>query len=506
MSLGRRVAPITLALAVVLAWQPWGQRLHAAPASTWRLGALTLTACELPTPHSGQSTAAWCGALAVLENRAGPQGRQITLKLAVLRASAREAQPDMLVFLAGGPGQAATAYAAQVATMLQPLRDQRHILLLDQRGTGGSNALQCTAVDAATGDAADADADAFDPTALRAQAAACLAQVRTHADPRHYTTGDAVADLEAVRRALGAPALDLVGVSYGTRVAQQYAARHPAGVRALVLDSVVPNTVVLGADFARNLDDALKAQFARCAADAVCHARFDHPYQTLLQLRDALAANPHPVRARDPESYRSVQRVLDADTLVNVVRLFAYNGATAALLPLSIDTAAHGDVGPLLGQAKLLSGDLDDLAGSGMAYSVICSEDADRLAPRAADADTVLGHRLVAAYQAICAVWPKGARSADFHRPLYTAKPVLLLAGQYDPVTPPRYAEAVAAKLPDARVLRFKGQSHGVLGIGCGPQLVREFVDRLQPATLDARCLQHLQAPPFFLDYNGAAP
>ncbi|MBD8897745.1 alpha/beta hydrolase [Rhodanobacter sp. DHG33] len=520
---GRTIFRIVVAVAAVgyLAWNQWHAQ-HAgtdapvspattsntvadakpAPPRTWRFGKLTLTACHLGQPNSGLSTEAWCGALEVPENRADPQGRKITLKLAVLRSSAQVARPDMLAFLAGGPGQAATDYAGPIDGMLQPLRAHRDILLLDQRGVGGSNALDCK-----TDGKTDADdAAGFDPDKLRADAEACLKQVETHADPRYYTTTDAVQDLDDVRRALGVSQFDLVGVSYGTRVAQQYVRHHPDAVRSVVLDSTVPNSVVLGEDFAQNLDDALKAQFARCDTDAACKRRFGAPYQTLIQLRDALRANPHPVSFRDPQSYQTVQRMLDEDSLVSVVRMFAYTPATAALLPLSIDAAAHGDVGPLLGQAKLLTVDMADLAGSGMSYSVICSEDADLLTNRPQDADTLLGTHMVDAYKAICSAWPKGTRPADFHQPLETDKPVLLLAGQYDPVTPPRYAEEVAKALPNARVLLFKGQGHSVLATGCGPKLVQHFVEKLDPKTMDTSCLDRLQQEPFFIDFNGATP
>jgi pimeloyl-ACP methyl ester carboxylesterase len=408
----------------------------------------------------------------------------------------------MLVFLAGGPGQAATDSAGAVAAVLKPLLAHRHVLLLDQRGTGGSNALDCKSSD----EAAPADDSTFDAGKLRAAAAECLQQLAGHADPRYYTTTIAAQDLEDVRKAIGSPSFDLFGVSYGTRTAQQYLARFPQAVRSVVLDSAVPNSLALGEDFARNLDDALKAQFARCTAAPACKKQFGDPDQTLYQLRDALRANPHQVSFRDPQSYQTVKRMLDEDSLASVVRMFAYTPATAALLPLSIDAAAHGDVGPLLGQAKLLSGELSDLMGSGMQYSVICSEDADLLTARPQDAQTILGTRMVDALKAVCSVWPKGTRPADFHQPLKTDKPMLLLAGQYDPVTPPRYAEEIAKGLSNARVLTLKGQAHGVMAAGCTPQLIQHFVEKLDPKTLDASCLDRLQATPIFIDFNGATP
>lgn len=477
--------------------------LPPAPPQTWTLGSVKLTACELGQPNSGLSTAAWCAAFPVPENRADQHSRIITLKLAVLRSSAQVASKDMLVFLAGGPGQAATDEASTVAGVLAPLRAHRDVLLLDQRGTGGSNALSCKAADqAATPD----DGDSVDADKVRNAAAACLKQISSRADPRYYTTTIATQDLEDVRKAFGSPTFDLLGVSYGTRVAQQYVMRFPDSVRSMILDGTVPNSLVLGESFAQTLEEALKLQFARCTAEPACKKRFGDPYQTLYQLRDALRANPHKVSFRDPETYKAVKRVLNENALASVVRLFAYTPATAALLPMSIDAAAHGDVGPLLGQAKILSGDLQDLTGSGMQYSVICAEDADLLKPRPQDEDTILGSQMIDALKAVCSVWPTGTRPADFHQPLKSSKPVLLLAGQYDPVTPPRYAEEVAQGLTNARVLVLKGQAHSVMAAGCTPKLIKKFVEGLNPKALDASCLDKLQPTPVFIDFNGATP
>ncbi|HEY0200051.1 MAG TPA: alpha/beta fold hydrolase [Rhodanobacter sp.] len=470
---------------------------------TWKLGSLTLTACELGQPNSGLSTAAWCAAFPVPENRDDAHSRTIHLKMAVLRSSAQIPSKDMLVFLAGGPGQAATDSAGAIAAMLEPLRAHRDVLLIDQRGTGGSNPLSCKEPE---DDATQDQDDSLDADKMRASATDCLKQIGNRADPRYYTTTIAAQDLEEVRKAIGSPPFDLIGVSYGTRMAQQYLMRYPDAVRSVVLDSVVPNSLALGEDFARNLDDALKAQFARCTAQSACKQHFGDPDQTLYQLRDALRANPHQVSFRDPESYQTVKRTLDENSLASVVRMFAYTPATAALLPLSIDAAAHGDVGPLLGQAKILSGDLSDLMGSGMQYSVICSEDADLLTPRPQDANTILGTHMIDALGAVCSVWPKGTRPADFHAPLKTDKPVLILSGQYDPVTPPRYADEVLKGLSNGRVLVLKGQAHSVMSAGCTPQLVQRFVEQIDPKKLDASCLDRLQPTPIFIDFNGATP
>jgi len=471
-------------------------------ARTWRRGSLTFKPCELGRPGSGATAEAWCTTFEVPENRADPHSRRIGLKLAIARSDAQVPDPDMVVLLAGGPGEAATEAWVVEAPAFEQVRKHHDVVLLDQRGTGGSNPLSCK------GAAADSDENSLslDLGKVRKDVAACLDEVKQKADPRYYTTTIATQDLEDVRKALGSPQFDLVGVSYGTRMGQQYLIHYPGSVRSVVLDSAVPNQVILGEDMADNLDSALKNDFASCLAVAACKQRFGDSMQTLYQLRDALRANPHTVSFRDPQTYQTVERPLSEFSLASVVRMFAYQPETAALLPLSINAAAHGDVGPLLGQSKLLSSDLGGDMNSGMSMSVICSEDADLLQPRPQDQNTMLGSHLMDAIKAQCDVWPHGTRPADFHAPLHSDKPILILSGEFDPVTPPRYGQEILAGLTDGRQLIFKGQGHSVLGRGCMPQLLGKFIDKPDPKQLDASCLDKLGPTPAFIDFNGASP
>jgi len=504
----------------VLAYQHWHRRGEQAAADaaqvvppvetkepvqmarSWRRGSLTFTSCELGRPGSGARAQAWCSTFDVPENRDDPHGRHIRLKLAIARSDAQVPEPDLVTLLAGGPGEAATEAWVIEAPAFGEVRKHHDVLLLDQRGTGGSNPLSCKSAEQAS----DQHVLKLDLDTMRKDVAACLDEVKQKADPRYYTTTIAVQDLEDVRKALGSPQLDLVGVSYGTRMAQQYIKHYPNSVRSAVLDSVVPNQVVLGEDFAGNLDDALKKDFAYCTVVPACKQRFGDSMQTLYQLRDALRANPHKVSFRDPETYETVERPLSEFSLASVVRMFAYQPETAALLPLSINAAAHGDVGPLLGQAKILSGDLSGDMNNGMSMSVICSEDADLLQPRLQDQNTILGNHLVDAIKAQCDVWPHGARPDDFHAPLKSGKPILMLSGELDPVTPPRYGQQILPGLSDARQLIFKGQGHSLLGRGCMPQLLGKFIDKPDPRQLDASCLDKLGETPAFIDFNGASP
>ena len=475
-----------------------------AHAKQFQIGSLQFAACELAQKKSGATTAAFCAPFQVPENHdvsssARPDGRKIDLKLALITSDAEAADADIVVYLAGGPGQAATETWPQMAGALAPLRKHHHILLLDQRGTGGSHPLTCPA------DTQDRE-ERVDLDAVRRHVRDCLAAVEKNADPRAYTTTFAVADLEAVRQALGAPQFDLVGVSYGTRMAQQYLMRHPDAVRSVVLDSVAPNELVLGEDFAVNLEDALKAHSALCKQNAQCAGAFGDPYASLLKLRDALHAQPQVYTYRDPLSFATVHKTLNDASLAGLVRLFAYTPETAALLPLSIAAGLRGDYTPLAGQSELLRGDLADLGDNGMQMSVLCAEDVDLLTPRPQDEGTVLGTAIINVLKTECELWPRGARPADFHAALKTDTPVLILEGELDPVTPPRYGEQVLKGLDNGRLLVAKGQGHNVIGRGCVPKLVDEFVGKLQPRNLDAKCLDTLGPTPAFIDFNGSSP
>jgi pimeloyl-ACP methyl ester carboxylesterase len=511
---------IRIALLIgVVAWFAYA-RFHAKPgpaapavmaaiptnAKEFTLGTLHFVACELTQKRSGATTAAFCAPLRVPENYAEPLGRTIDLHLALIKADAEAADADFVVFLAGGPGQAAIENWPRIEQAFAPLRKHHHIVLLDQRGTGGSNALSCARAPDPDQPAEAALNDSVNLDEVRQQTRECLAQVEQHADPRFYTTTVAAQDLETVRQALGAPQFDLVGISYGTRMAQQYLMRNPDGVRSVVLDSVAPNEIVLGEDFAVNLENALKAQFSLCSKSPDCAKVFPDPYASLIRLRDALRARPQEFDFRDPITFAPAHKRLDGYALAGLVRLFAYAPETAALLPLSIAEGLKGNYTPLAGQAQLLTGDLSELRDNGMQTSVICAEDADLLTPRPQDADTVLGTALIDVIGAQCAIWPHGSRPPDFHAPLRSAKPILILEGELDPVTPPAYGEQVMKGLSNARLLVAKGQGHNVIGRGCIPRLVDDFVAGLEPRQLEAGCIDALGPVPAFIDFNGPSP
>ena len=468
-------------------------------------GKIAFTPCSLSSPMSKDTLDAQCARFEVPEDRSHPDGRKIQLNIAWLAPSGSgEKLPDPVFFIAGGPGQSAVDTYPGLDPVFKEVRKQRNVILIDQRGTGHSNLLSCTLDD---DDAATAN---ITPAALQAMAQAeatrCAAALGRKADLRFYTTTDAVADLDAVRAALGVAQVNLVGISYGTRVAQQYAMRHPAQTRSIVLDSVVPNTLGLGNIFARNLDDALTLQFALCSKDPVCKGKLGDPRAELDTLLTTLRAAPVTVAYRDATSGEPRQGTLTADAVAGLVRMYAYMPLASGLLPKLIHEANAGHYEGLMALTKMMRGEMKDAMAMGMQMSVTCSEDADSMVARAEDAGTVLGNSLPTSVAAMCQVWPKGQVPADFHHALASPVPALLMEGEFDPVTPPRYGQEVVKTLPNGRLFVLKGQGHNVIGAGCMPKLFAQFIEKADAKALDGRCLDTLGYAYPFTNFNGAEP
>lgn len=481
-----KYSPLTLVLLLAL---PVAEPARAGR----RLGALEFEPCNLAAPGAPTGVEAQCAHVSVPEDRARPDGRRIDLAVAWVPAR-RQAEPDPVFLLAGGPGQGARAVYPQLAAAFADLGRTRDVILVDQRGTGGSNPLSCRD---AEGKNAFTDVNDDSVEGARRFAERCLAELSAVADVRHYTTAEAVADLDAVREAIGAAQINLYGGSYGTRVAQQYAKTYPQHTRAVVLDSVVPPELVLGSEHARNLDVALTAQLERCRADAGCAAQLPDPAASLARVRARLAEpGLAPVRYRDPTSGEPRSEAPTPAHLALLLRLYAYNPQTASLIPALLSQAEAGDFGLMLAQSRFITGSVGAQIMHGMQLSVSCTEDADELRSDPADAGTVLGHEFVEFALAQCAVWPRGRRPADFRAPLTGDVPVLAISGEFDPVTPPRYGDAVIGRLPNGRHLVLKGQGHTPLGEGCMPKLFAQFIETADARGLDASCLDRLIAPP----------
>jgi len=467
---------------------------HAAPS-------LELEDCRITAGPAYASFPARCGVFLRPENPAEPDGKMLELRVAVIAALSLEPEPDPLVPIAGGPGQASTLFYAATRQAFEKIRRTRDIVLLDQRGTGDSAPMDCAV-----------DDSIVEGQMLREQilegTRACLESL-PH-DPRYFTTSVAVTDLEALRVALGYERFNLYGISYGTRVAQHFARRYPESTRSVILDGVLPPQMALGPAIATEAQNALDRTFARCAESEACQQRFPNLAAAFVELRLRLAFEPETVTVAHPVSGHTETMVFTEEELAGAIRLLSYHPTTVALIPFLIDEAVHGRFAPIASQYLTIRDTLADALSMGMHNAVVCTEDVPFFAGEAISEQdleqTYIGPLMVETLRTLCSVWPQGVIDDGFKTPLVTDLPVLLLSGEADPITPPGFAELAALELSNALLLTGKQQGHGQAARGCMPDVIADFVEQAGSENLDTACLEQLFAMPFFLGISGPAP
>ncbi|MGH9321427.1 MAG: alpha/beta fold hydrolase [Vicinamibacteria bacterium] len=460
---------------------------------------LPLEPCQLGVPGSPARLAARCGSYRVPEDRSNEDGREIELRVAVVPAVSRSPAPDPLVFLTGGPGQAASETYVALAPAFHRVNRDRDVVLVDQRGTGGSNALRCPD---------ENDLALLDEKAVSQWVSRCLAELE--ADPRFYTTGIAMHDLDDVREALGYETVNLYGLSYGTRAALTYLRMFPHRVRTAILDGVVPPTETLGLDVAKDAQRGLDLMIARCSRDPSCVEAFGGLPGIVDEVMERLET-PVSLTLRHPRTGERETLSFGREMAAYAIRLLSYSQETAALLPLLLRSAADSDLQPLAAQFLITTTQVSETMSTGMGISVLCSEDFpffEKEAIRESNRGTYLQDLQTDSLKLVCPLWPRGEIPDDFKSPVHSKAPVLLLSGEADPVTPPSNGDLVLSQLgaENARHLVARGQGHIVIHRGCIPRLALEFIEAGGFAGLETGCVEDIEGQPFFTSYAGPDP
>jgi pimeloyl-ACP methyl ester carboxylesterase len=439
---------------------------------------------------------AYCGAYQVFENRSTNSGRTIDLKIVIAPALRRDPKPDPIFVFEGGPGGGAATLASLRIPMFRRFQTDRDIVLIDQRGTGESNPLDCAPDEPGEnlGEIDDYPVQRF---------RTCLEKLK--ADVSLYTTSIAMNDIEDVRKYLGYGEINLWGGSYGTRAALVYLKQHEASVRTVVLDGVAPPDMRIPLYMARDGQRALDRLLDDCEKDAGgCAKAYPDLRKTVDALWTALDARPR-VTFTHPRTGKPTSVTMSRRLIASIVFQSLYSPEVTALLPQLLTDAAHGAFHGLL--ALAYAADLPKGAMSeGMFLSVVCAEDLPRISAEDITRETsgrFIGASMFETRMKPCEFWPKGLVDADYYAPVTSSKPVLIFSGEDDPVTPPSWGEHVKASLPNGRHVIVPGAGHITLMRGCVRDLVLEFLDRGSADGLDASCVNMLRRPPFFTSYTG---
>ena len=357
----------------------------------------------------------------------------------------------------------------------------RDIVLVDQRGTGGSNRLECALPRRPVATAA----------AIRAYVKTCIAGLR--ADPRQYTTVPAMDDLADVLAALGYDQVNVYGISYGATAAQYLIAQHPELVRAAILDGATLLDVPIFELWGRNGERALRAVLARCAASPRCARAFPRARREAFEVIAALRKKP----------VRDNGTVIDAATAAGTLQALTRTPAGAARIPWIAHEARTGDWTPL----ELA---MDEQGSGGIAtrlvmfWSIACNEHWARWDPArtaAASRGTYLAERTAldaALARATCSAVPKVAQPAWTKARVRSDTPVLFVVGGADPQDPLANVSRATRELPASRTVVVPAGGHGSVQLGCVPRIAQQFIERGSAAGLDTGCVARY-APPRFV-------
>ncbi|MBK9152829.1 MAG: alpha/beta hydrolase [Chloracidobacterium sp.] len=454
-----------------------------------------LKACEIPTGED-KPAKALCGSYAVFEDRAARTGRKIELNIVVFPATGSAKLPDPVFYFAGGPGSAAAEEAPYIAEDLTPLRTERDLVFVDQRGTGRSNPLNCTFFNPSEPQSYLGHWNPLDDVRR------CRTELEKNADLRLYTTSIAMDDLDEVRAALGYGKINLYGISYGTRAVQEYIRRHGRNVRSAVLHGVSLTGQHMPGNFGQANERALHGVLDECLNDAACRAAFPNIKADAAKVLETLRKGPVKVTI-EVERGRRGEVSLSRDLAAEAIRYMLYQSAGASRVPIVLNTAAKGDLAPLAEAALFYRKNIVATGSNGMYLSVLCAEDLpfiDREASIRANEKTFLGNYRLVQQAEGCDLWPRGTVPKGYAEPVKSNVPVLIFSGQWDPVTPPDAGDIAAKNFRNSVHIVVKSGGHGFFGldnISCLSSLLNEFIISPDPANFDTSCVTTIKRKGF---------
>jgi pimeloyl-ACP methyl ester carboxylesterase len=435
--------------------------------------------------------AAECVRFEVPENRAMPDGRRIALRIVVLPAKEQPPEPDPVFILAGGPGQAATENADFFARVLGGVQRRRDIVLIDQRGTGESNPLNCDLY-GATAQAHLGDLLPLDHVQQ------CAEQWKAVADLRYYTTDIAMADLDEVRDALGYEQINLFGTSYGTRAAQVYMRAYPQRVRSVILKGVTPMATPLTMPMAKDAQRALDQIVTDCLADKACRTAFPNIRR---EWKKVWAKLETPVEVEIGANGSREKVAITRAAIAPTLRSLMQSVDTTARIPWLIHRAAEGDYAPLAEAALAIRRGFPKAVSVGLFLAVASAEDVaisdDKKVARASRG-TFLRDDYYQQLKRVAPLFPPLKMPAGYRAPVKSTVPTLLISGFLDPATPPSGGDAVAKHLPNSRHVIVRNGSHSYGGMSpCIDEIMATFIARGSVEALDVSCAAAIERPPF---------
>ncbi|SMF01206.1 Predicted hydrolases or acyltransferases (alpha/beta hydrolase superfamily) [Alteromonadaceae bacterium Bs31] len=484
-------------------WPEFDNVSYIDPQNFYLHGKVRFTECLVNDPSNTHFRRLDCGMVSVPVDYKEPKGKQIQLFVGRIKAAGKKPRPDPLIPLAGGPGAAASESYLFPNQGFDKINLQRDIFIIDQRGTGKSQKLSCPGLMEANSELSELSSSKY-----RELISKCLKVLPPYVD--QFTTSLAVKDLQYIRKALAVDSWNIYGASYGTRVAQHYLRQYPQNTRTVILDAVVHPQAFLAYDIALMSEKALKLMYQRCKQSAVCDKQFPDLEHAVEILFTRLKKQSVELQMESFNSGEHAAMRVGPDELKLMIRMHLYSSDATAILPLLLYQAYKENYAPLARNSQKLLNTFGDLIALGMHNSVVCSEDIAFMDKakfdRAALENTYMGPQVFDLMFDACELWPSGPVDANLRESVASDRPVLLLSGTADPITPPDYAEKAALKLSNSKHIVAQGLAHGLARYGCMPTLMAKFIEEASLANIQGECINKTGPEPFFMDFNGPSP
>lgn len=445
-------------------------------------------------PIEGMNTV-YSGGLDVWENRAEKKGRKINIHVTVIPAVHRDSGFAPIFFVEGGPGVAASASIPYFIQQTNPYRQHHDIVLVDVRGTGKSNALHCNSLQYKRSLQEQLD-EMYPAKGVKE----CVDSLSRLADLTQYTTSNMADDIDDVRQWLGFEKIKLMGISYGTKLSQEYMRRHGAATEAVVLISPVIMNSRIPLHHAQFAQQALDQVWALCESDSSCAEKFPNVAQEFLSLMNKNKFEAiHMSRTGKTDTVK-----ISWDAFQTKIRSLLYAPASQRKIPFIVHEAFKNNWQPFLELFAAVP-QFDDELAEGLYLCVTCSEDIpfiqqDQI-PAAIEHTFMKSYRIDQQQQA-CRYWSKANVPLSFLKPVESDIPTMIVSGGIDPVTPNEWARKVAAHLPNATLVNIPLMAHtfdGLQNEACIDQLIIDFFRRKTSSAASIDCLQQLRAPAFQL-------
>jgi pimeloyl-ACP methyl ester carboxylesterase len=449
-----------------------------------------------------------CGFLVVPEDRADPNSPTIRLAVVIFRAKAKKPAPDAVLYLEGGPGGHSVDNAKEsFEYAFAGFAQKRDFIMFDQRGVGYSEpSLDCPESTKASYDGITKRMSFDERVALQNQALqACHDRLSAKGvNLSAYNSAANAADVNDLRLALGYKEFNLYGISYGTRLALTVMRDFPDGIRSVILDSTVPLQVDLYGRIPANADRAFKVFFQGCLKNRPCNAAYPNLDKVFYDLVAKLNSDPAAITVRQPITGKKFNLLIDGHHLIQMLFNSMYSSSVIVYLPKIIYDASHGDYALL---EKFMGGSLvkSEYFSVGMYYSVQCAEEISFSTEEALEnADKSFPKLLktfdMSNYFNLCQIWKVKPAPAIENQPVKSPIYTLVLAGQYDPITPPGYGWQAAQGLNHSFLFEFPGVGHGVsVGDVCPYKVAIAFLDN--PKTKpEIGCISVMTEPQFITD------